>query len=263
MIPLSRSSPISGGTNAPLQHENSRGFRHCTRHCRTRLQPDHRSRQPPRNTLADYDPGLVKKIHAFGPLFSDTIPRTNTETAAPHDFVEDLLVPDGTNVRVLVKAPAPANPAKILKVAPIASGQTPNEYFATAITQAISGGYAQLVFPKATYNFVAPIPKGASHVVIKSAKDLVIDGQGSTLNFASPLSGGVSIGNSERVAFKRFDLDWPKTLMASIGTIVSINNKANTMRVRIAPQYPVEAATQIIALTPWDAKSDPPTHTSP
>ncbi|MGA3093510.1 MAG: right-handed parallel beta-helix repeat-containing protein [Terriglobales bacterium] len=210
-----------------------------------------------RNTLADYDPGLVKKIRAFGPLFSDAIPRTNTETAAPHDFVEELQVPDGTKVRVLVKAPAPANPAKILKVAPIAPGQTPNDYFAIAITQAISGGYAQLVFPKATYNFVAPTHEGASHVIIKGAKDLVIDGQDSTLNFASPLSGGVSIANSQRLAFKRFNLDWPRTLMASIGTIVSINNKANTMRVRIAPQYPVESTTQIIALTPWDAKSDP------
>jgi len=211
----------------------------------------------PRNTLADYEPGLVKKIDAFGPLFSDAIPRSNTETAVPRDFVEDLQVPDGTKVRVLVKAPAPANPAKILKVAPIAPGQTPNEYFAAAITQAISGGYAQLVFPKATYNFVAPATKGVSHVVIKGAKDLVIDGQGSTLNFASPLSGGVGISNSQRLVFKRFNLDWPKTLMASIGTIVSINNKANTLRVRIAPQYHVDASTQIVALTPWDAKSDP------
>jgi hypothetical protein len=71
------------------------------------------------------------------------------------------------------------------------------------------------------------------------------------------LSGGVSIANSQRVAFKRFNLDWPKTLMASIGTIVSLNTKANTMRVRIAPEYHVESSTQIIALTPWDAKSDP------
>jgi hypothetical protein len=71
------------------------------------------------------------------------------------------------------------------------------------------------------------------------------------------LSGGVSIANSQRLVFKRFNLDWPKTLMASIGTIVSINDKANTLRVRIAPQYPVESTTQIIALTPWDAKSDP------
>jgi hypothetical protein len=211
----------------------------------------------PRNTLTDYDPALVKKIHAFGPLFSDAIPHTNTEATAPHDFVEDLQVPDGTNIRVLVKAPAPANTAKILKVAPISPGQTPNDYFATAIAQAISGGYAQLVFPKATYNFVTPTHAGASHVIIKGAKDLVIDGQGSTLNFASPLSGGVSIVNSERLAFKRFNLDWPRTLMASIGTIVSINNKANTLRVRIAPQYHVESSTQIVALTPWDAKSDP------
>jgi hypothetical protein len=160
------------------------------------------------NTLADYDPGLVKKIHAFGPLDSDAIPRTNTEVTAPHDFVEDLQIPDGTHVRVLVKAPAMVNPAKILKVAAIAPGQTPNDYFATAITQAISGGYAQLAFPKATYNFLTPIPAGASHVIIKGAKDLVIDGQGSKLNFASPLSGGVSITNSQRLAFKRFNLDW-------------------------------------------------------
>ena len=211
----------------------------------------------PGNTLAAYDPALVKKIHAFGPLFSDAIPRTNTETAAPRDFVENLQVPDGTQVRVLVKAPTPANPSKILKVTPIAPGQTPNDYFATAITQAISGGYARLDIPKATYNFLAPTPAGASHVIIKGAKDLVIDGQGSTLNFASPLSGGVSISNSERLVFKHFDIDWPRILMASIGTIVSIDSKANTMRVRIAPQYPVESAAQIIALTPWDAKSDP------
>jgi hypothetical protein len=211
----------------------------------------------PRNTLADYDPGLVKKAHAFGPLFSDAISRKSTETAAPHDFVEDIQVPDGTNVRVLVKAPSLANAAKILKVTPIAPGQTPNDYFAAAITQAISGGYAQVVFPKAAYNFVTPANAGASHVIIKGAKNLVIDGQGSTLNFASPLSGGVSIVNSQRLALKRFNLDWPKTLMASIGTIVSINNKANTLRVRIAPQYHVESSTQIIALTPWDAKSDP------
>ena len=67
----------------------------------------------PRNTLADYEPDLVKKIHAFGPLFSDAIPRSNSETAVPRDFVEDLEVPDGTKVRVLVKVPAPTNQAKI------------------------------------------------------------------------------------------------------------------------------------------------------
>ena len=210
-----------------------------------------------RNTLSYYDPDLVKTMHAHGTLFSDAIPRTNTEATALHDFVDEIQVPDATIVRVLVKVPAPTNPANILKVAPIAAGQTPNDYFAKAIAQAIAEDAAQLVFPKAIYNFVTPAAKGASHIVIKGANDLVIDGQGSTLNFASPLSGGVSIANSQRVVFKRFNLDWPKTLMASIGTIVSINGKANTMRVRIAPQFVVEPTTQIIALTPWDAKSDP------
>ena len=63
--------------------------------------------------------------------------------------------------------------------------------------------------------------------------------------------------NPERLVVKRFNVDWPKTLMASIGTVVAIDAKANTLRVRIAPQYHVESSTQIVALTPWDAKSDP------
>jgi hypothetical protein len=115
---------------------------------------------------------------------------------------------------------------------------------------------AQAWVPKATYNFVEPTRAGASHVIINGTKDLVIDGQGSTLNFASLLSGGVGIKSSQRLAFKRFSLDWPRTLMASIGIIVSITQKANTLRIRIAPQYRVESSTQIIVLTPWDAKSD-------
>jgi hypothetical protein len=71
-----------------------------------------------RNTLSYYDPGMVKMIHAYGPLFSDDIPRASTESAAPNDFVEKIQVPDGSEVRVLVKVPAPAEPSKILRVPP-------------------------------------------------------------------------------------------------------------------------------------------------
>jgi hypothetical protein len=49
------------------------------------------------------------------------------------------------------------------------------------------------------------------HWTIKGAKDLLVDGQGSILNFASPLSAGVTISNSPRVIFKRFNIDWPHT----------------------------------------------------
>jgi hypothetical protein len=71
------------------------------------------------NTLADYDPGLEKATNAYGPLFSKYIPRSSAEQSAPGDFVEQFKAPDGSDVRVLVKAPAPAEPSKILKVAPI------------------------------------------------------------------------------------------------------------------------------------------------
>jgi hypothetical protein len=211
------------------------------------------------NTLFYYDPGLVKTIDAHGPLFSQYLARSNAETAAAGDFVENIQVPDGTVVRVLVKAPAPSQPSKILKVSANTSGKTANEYFAGAIGEAISGGYAAVVFPRDVYNFIAPASPQESYLLIKGAKDLIIDGQGSTLNFASPLSAGVTISNSERIVFKGFNIDWPNELMASIGTIISIDKKSNprTMRVRIEPQYPVNGNTQIIALSPWDAKTDP------
>jgi hypothetical protein len=213
----------------------------------------------PPNTIASYDPGMFKTSAAYGPLFSQHIARSNTEEAAPGDFVEQIQVPDGTAVRVLVKAPAPAQPSKILKVPPITSSQTANAYFDDALRQAISGGYATVIFPKNVYNFVAPAASKDSHWLVKGAKDLVIDGQGSTLNFVSPISAGITISNSQRIVFRGFDVDWRDQVMASVGAIVAIDKSKNphTMRVRIGPQYRVSAHTQIIALSPWDAKSDP------
>jgi hypothetical protein len=209
------------------------------------------------NTLAHYDKSLVKAQDAYGPLFSKFIPRSNSGQSAPGDFVEKFEGPDGNEVRVLVKAPTPAEPAKILKVTPIAAGESANDYFARAIKDAMSGGYAAVVFPKAAYNFVAPPPASPAHWLIQGAKDLTIEGQGSTLNFASPVVAGVTIGNSQRIIFKNFNIDWPSELMASVGTIASIDNPRHTMTVRIGPEYKVNANTRIVALSRWDAKSDP------
>jgi hypothetical protein len=209
------------------------------------------------NTLAHYDPSLVKALEANGPLFSKYIPRSNAEQATPGDFVERIQAPDGSEVRVLVKAPAAAEPGKILRVAPIASGASANDYFDRAIKEAISGGYAAVIFPKAVYDFAAPPATSPGHWLIKGAKDLTIDGQGSTLNFASPVVAGVTIGSSQRVIFKGFNIDWPNELMASVGTITSIDKPHHTMTVRIEPQYRVNANTHIVALSLWDARSDP------
>jgi len=64
---------------------------------------------------------------------------------------------------------------------------------------------------------------------------------------AGTLSGSARVSNTQWLAFKRFNLDWPKTLMASISTIVSSSVKANTMRISIAPQYQVKCgATRLL-----------------
>jgi hypothetical protein len=209
------------------------------------------------NTLAHYDTSLVKPLDAYGPLFSKYIPRSSAEPAASGDFVEKIEAPDGSDVRVLVKAPAPKEPGKILKVAPIASDESANDYFDRAIKDAISGGYAAVVFPKAVYNFVAPATTSPGHWLIKGAKDLTVDGQDSTLNFASPVVAGVTIGSSQRIIFKNFNIDWPNELIASIGTIASVDIARHTMTLKIEPRYKVDANTHIVALSLWDAKSDP------
>lgn len=209
------------------------------------------------NTLAYYDAGLVKALGAYGQLFSKYIPRSGAEAAVPGDFVEKIEAPDGSEVRVLVKAPAPAEPGKILRMSPIASGESANDYFDRAIKEAISSGYATLVFPKAVYNFAAPPTTSPGHWLIKGAKDLTIDGQGSTLDFASPLVAGVTIGSSLRIVFKNFNVDWPNEPMASIGTIASVDNSHHTMTVKIEPEYKVGANTHIVALSRWDADTDP------
>jgi hypothetical protein len=209
------------------------------------------------NTLVHYDASLGKAADAYGPLFSKFIPRSSAEPAASGDFVEQIESPDGGEVRVLVKAPAPAEPGKVLKLAPIAAGESANDYFDRAIKEAMSGSYAAVVFPKAVYNFAAPPATSPGHWLIKGAKDLTIDGQGSTLNFVSPVVAGVTIGSSQRIIFKNFNIDWPNELMASIGTIASVDNAHHTMTIRIEPQYKVNANTHIVALSLWDAKSDP------
>ena len=53
---------------------------------------------------------------AYGPMFSRSIPRERAERASASDFVEAFRVPGGGEVRVLVKVPAPAEPAKVMRV---------------------------------------------------------------------------------------------------------------------------------------------------
>lgn len=169
-----------------------------------------------------------KAVNAYGPLFSESVPHTNAEEVSSSDFVETVRVPDGSEVRVLVKAPAPASPGKIMHVAPIAAGITANTYFARAITEAMTDGYGTVVFPKGTYSFAAPTSANSSHLVIKSVHDLTIDGQGSTLNFASPLAGGVTISGSQRILFRDFNIDWPVAIVTRLAD-------------ETLPQVPVDA----------------------
>lgn len=49
---------------------------------------------------------------------------------------------------------------------------------------------------------------------------MVIDGNGSVLNFRAPYAG-VTLVRPERVVFKNFTIDWSTLQIASLGTIMA------------------------------------------
>jgi hypothetical protein len=103
----------------------------------------------------------------------------------------NFIAPNGQTVTVTVKSPVTTRTYKAPSIAP---GQDPLAYFAQQITAAGSG--ALLMIPNGTYNFAAldctnaADPKyHAQHIIIQSVHDVIIDGQGSTLNFVTDCPG--------------------------------------------------------------------------
>jgi hypothetical protein len=127
------------------------------------------------------------------------------------------MAPNGKQVMVSIAAP------KIdgaYDVPPIPSGEDPAGYIANAIS--LAGLHRAIVFPKGgIYNFSsAGCQTGGAHLKLNAATDVVIDGNGSVLNFLAPCLG-VAFINPTHVVLKNFTIDWPTLQIASLGTIVA------------------------------------------
>jgi hypothetical protein len=118
--------------------------------------------------------------------------------------------------------------------------------------------YGSVVFPKATYE-VEDFPgcnsgrgaNGFQHWEIANVKDLVINGQGSTLNF-NGLCKGIEMDWVQRLVFENFTMDWPKVQLAALGTIRNVNGKTGTMELMIDSNCLVGKNTVIESITAWD-----------
>jgi hypothetical protein len=175
------------------------------------------------------------------------------------DFLAEFTSPSGKQVRLVVKAPVTATE---YDVPPIGKGQTAYDYLNKAIYDA-SGNprtATYIRFPKGTYNIEFPLNSYCSlnyvHWQLPSgASDLVIDGQGSTVNF-SDFCLGLNLPNVDRVAFKNFTFSWPNLQIATVGTIIAVGGNGNTgytYDVHIGPKQTARLPNILAAINAWDS----------
>jgi hypothetical protein len=182
-----------------------------------------------------------------------------TYEAGHGDFLSEFTSPSGKRVRLVVKAPVTTTE---YDVPPISKGQTAYDYLNSALYDASgnprTGTYIK--FPKSTYNIEFPLNSYCSlnyvHWQLPSgASDLVIDGQGSTVNF-SDFCLGLNLPNVDRVRFKNFAFSWPHLQIATVGTIIAVGGNGNTgytYDVHIDPQSTARLPNILAAINAWDS----------
>ncbi len=215
-------------------------------------------------TLDNIYPPMVATIGARGSLYSRSIQKRPALPIAVGDYVDNFQAADGDEVQVLIKAPAPKN-ASVYYVPPypMTPRQKVLDYLSGAIAYATGSNpsgtvYGAVVFPTATYEVEdfsgcdqARGANGFVHWLITNVTDLVIDGQGSTLNF-NGLCQGIQMDWAQRIVFKNFNIDWPKVQVAALATVQNVDANTSKMQLVFDPAYPVDKNTVIEAITSWD-----------
>jgi hypothetical protein len=200
-------------------------------------------------------------VPAYAQHESSTSPATYN--ASNGDFHSEFVSPSGKQVTITIKAPVTIGE---YNVPPISYGQTAYDYLNNALYDAkvLPRTRTTITIPKNTYNFDFGLysnctsttdhqPKYVHWQLPMGASDLVIDGQGSTINF-SDLCLGLNLPNVKRVTLKNFTFAWPNLEIGAVGTIVAVGGNGNTgytYDVKIAPPL-ATLPKMIAATTSWD-----------
>jgi Right handed beta helix region len=208
------------------------------------------------------------------PIYSEVIPTSyHPKTESPQDWKEEFTAPNGRTIIVLVQAPVGSGTySRAMR-----SDETPDTYFPAIVSEALASGADRLVIPKRTYDFVGPdmTPTGSCNVNVyyncaphwliagqnipAEIHDLTIDGSGSMLNFNAP-SEGIQIYNVARLRLTNFTINWPKTPMAALGTVVADPTNPGHHAVviddsfpvsRMNPNFTINGYPQIQAINLW------------
>lgn len=193
---------------------------------------------------------LHTEIPAYWQYAAPTSPVQYSQ--ANNDYMSRFVSPSGKKITVVVKSPVIT---KEYDVPPIAPKQDVASYLTNALLDhnVLRNG-TLIKFPRATYDMAwSPYSNcNQSYEWLPPASgltDMVIDGQGSTVNF-SAFCNGVGVLNAQRVVLKNFTFAWPKLEIATVGTVISANR--NTYSVHVGPVRFGATPTLIAAVIAWD-----------
>ena len=204
-------------------------------------------------TLLSSDPAIAGMIGSNNRPYAERIviaPATDSTGGAR---VDRFTAPDGKQVTVTIPVP---QVDKTYEVPPIKPGEDAASYVTNAIARA--GTHKTIVFPKGgIYTFsAAGCQKGGAHLKVNSATDVVIDGNGSVLDFVAPCAG-IALVSPTRVVLKNFTIDWPTLQIASLGRITASGGtgpRRYTYDLQIDHEFVSGAMPQSIkSINSWDA----------
>jgi hypothetical protein len=204
-----------------------------------------------------YPPFLGTEIPGVWQHVAPTSPAADHE--AGHDFISHFLSPSGKQVTIVVKSPVTT---KEYDVPPITPGQNVASYLSNAL---VDHGHPRnrtdIKFPRDIYTIhFAPYSNCNQGYDIlpptNGLADVVIDGQGSTVNF-SAFCNGIGLINARRVVLRNFTFRWPGLKLASVGTVTAVTpptspENQGTYTVHVDPLGPRETPKLIAAAIGWD-----------
>jgi hypothetical protein len=184
------------------------------------------------------------------------------------DFRAQFVSPSGRPVTIVVKSPVTT---KTYDVPPKYADQSFQDYLNAALYDSSGQPRSQTIirFPTSTYTFDFPLhsnctapgsnqPNYVHWQLPAGAADLVIDGQGSTINF-SDLCIGLNLPNVARVTLKNFTFAWPNIAIATVATVTDVGGNGNsgyTYDVKIGPPIIGTLPKMIAGATSWDRAAD-------
>jgi hypothetical protein len=170
------------------------------------------------------------------------------------DTVERFNSVTGKEITVTIQAPV--SNSKVYR----AEINNPDTDFPGAVAAAMKEGAGTILIPRGTYAFKGTQVNCGSNGscanwTINNPTDLIIDGQGSTLQFSKLATWSILINQPTRVVLRNFVIDWPNLPISALGTIVAGPTLGENL-LQMSPEFPFDPAKTIDAITDWNREGN-------